>query len=227
MSDKIEGTTFCRGCGEQINRCSSHLNRCSSNYCKMLDRYFNTEPGWFDAVGNWIPRDRSKIHQFGYFWREHFTNPIIQSAIDAMSKIPISIKHERIQWENHPIYLELKNNINVKCEVDHSGKITGTVVSNLHLSEQWFLDFEKLFCLNNGVLNASSWQSPDFQGLLNFQIQLNEHFAFETKPAPKMLYEVGSDKPFYESCAVCNQCDQPNIYVPKTERYTCQKCCPS
>jgi hypothetical protein len=48
----------------------------------------------------------------------------------------------------------------------------------------------------------------------------------ETKPAPKLMYEVGYDKPFYENCAICNQCDQPNIYKPKTESYTCKKCFP-
>jgi len=51
-------------------------------------------------------------------------------------------------------------------------------------------------------------------------------YCFETKPAPKLMYEVGYDKPFYENCAICNQCDQPNIYKPKTESYTCEKCFP-
>ena len=103
-----------------------------------------------------------------------------------------------VNWTMHPIYLELKSNIDVKCEVDNNGKITGTVLSNLYLSKQWFLDFEKRCCLNKGILSMSSWQNPNFQGLLNFQIYLD--------------------------CAVCNQCDQPDESRPKIENYTCQKC---
>lgn len=130
-----------------------------------------------------------------------------------------------VDWTMHPIYLELKNNINVKCEIDNKGKITGTVVSNLHYNEQWFLDFEERCRLNNGALSVSSWQDSNFQGLWNFQIQLVEYFV-ETKRAPQPKYELGSDKPFYFDYAVCNQCDKQDLYKPKTENYTCQNCWP-
>jgi len=127
-------------------------------------------------------------------------------------------------WESHPIYLELKNNINIKCKVDNNGKITGTIISNLNNIEQWFLDFEKRCCLNNGVLSMSSWQNDWYQDLLKFQIQLIRFT--EAKRAPHPVYEVGCDKPFYLDCAVCNQCDEQDVYKPKTENYTCQKCWP-
>lgn len=127
-------------------------------------------------------------------------------------------------WTNHPIYLELKNNVDVKCEIDNKGHITGTVVSNLYRSKQWFFDFTKKCSPLEGVLNFLYSQNP-YQGLLNFEIQLIECFT-ETKSIPKMIYEVGSNKPFYEQYAICNQCDKPDIYKPKTENYTCQKCWP-
>lgn len=136
-----------------------------------------------------------------------------------------SVKNFSVDWTTHPIYLELKNNINVKCEVDNNGKITGTVITNLYLSEQWFLDFEQRCVSSKDVQSLSSWQNPNFQGLWNFQIQL-VGYVVETKRGPQPIYEVGSPKSFYIDCAVCNQCDQADIYKTKTENYTCQKCWP-
>lgn len=130
-----------------------------------------------------------------------------------------------VDWTKHPIYFELKNNINVKCEVDNNGKITGTVVSNLHYSEQWFLDFEQRCISGKDVQSLSHWQDSYCQGLWNFQIQL-VGYVVETKHVPQPIYEVGSPKSFYIDCTICNQCDQADIYKPKTENYTCQKCWP-
>ena len=331
--EQTKTTTICKGCDEKISLYNSHICR------KFLEKYSDrTDSGWWNVNGKYIPRDRSKFHQFGYSWHDCLTNSIIQPAINAMNKIPVHIKQEptdhdyvsQIQklmndgwkfenltkkigldiikekinyicpmcrekedicdckgfndrkymeekvtsrvveamekdkfvdgkttysgtldecstdiaaikqlagidwgkensqsnnWEIHPIYLELENNTDVKCEVDNKGKITGTVVSNRYLSKQWFLDFEKRCCLNDGVQSMSSWQDSNFQGLLNFQIQLVEYMK-KTKRVPRPIYEVGLAKPFYLDCAICNQCDQEDIYKPKTENYTCQKCWP-
>ena len=136
-----------------------------------------------------------------------------------------SVKNFSVDWTMHPIYFELKNNINVKCEVDNNGKITGTVVSNLHYSEQWFLDFEQRCISGKDVQSLSHWQDSYCQGLWNFQIQL-VGYVVETKHVPQPIYEVGSPKSFYIDCTICNQCDQADIYKPKTQNYTCQKCWP-
>lgn len=128
-------------------------------------------------------------------------------------------------WEHHPVYLQLKENSAISCYIDNKGKIKGAVSA---AGKQWYFDFVRSFYENKNianVINISHSENAYHPSVLHFEIQLIE-YTTETKPIPKMIYETGSDKPFYEQCAVCNQCDEWDLHKPKTENYTCQKCWP-